>query len=71
MPSVPGKGSGGRRNEKAARNGKKVGRPAQHVTIRISVQSAAQLQQLMLTSVAGVSTPEQMVEHLIQQATPD
>lgn len=34
MPSVRGKGNGGRRNERAAENGKAVGRPLSSVTIR-------------------------------------
>jgi hypothetical protein len=34
MPSVKGKGNGGRRNEQAAENGKQVGRPLSSVTIR-------------------------------------
>lgn len=34
MPSVKGKGSGGRRNEKAEENGKQVGRPLASITIR-------------------------------------
>ena len=38
------------------------------IPIAISVESAARLQQLMLRPVAGVETPEQMVEYLILKA---
>lgn len=39
MPSVRGKGSGGRRNEQAARNGKRVGAPQKYITLRIPLAS--------------------------------
>lgn len=39
------------------------------IAIRISQESALQLQQLMLRDVPGVGTPEQMVEHLIREAS--
>lgn len=44
------------------------------VAIHISVESAAQLEKLMLRDMPGVGTPEQMVEALIQDGlllTPD
>jgi hypothetical protein len=34
MPSVKGKGNGGRRNEQAAENGKQVGRPRVYATFK-------------------------------------
>jgi len=57
MPSVKGKGSGGDMRARAARNGKRVGRPAKHwiipiepdkVAIVLSAESAALAQRLML-----------------------
>ena len=38
MPSVPGKG-GGRRNEAAARNGKRVGPPPKYQALRVPIAS--------------------------------
>lgn len=39
------------------------------IIIGISPAAAAQLQQLMLRQIEGVLTPEEMLEHLIRQAT--
>lgn len=62
---------GGRRDNPGGRPPKPIGERVAwkgKVAIRISVESAAQLQQLMLRDTPGVGTPEQMVEHLIEQA---
>lgn len=37
------------------------------IAVRISVEAAAQLQQLMLRQVDGVGTPEEMIEYLIRR----
>jgi len=39
------------------------------VAIRISPEVAIKLQELMLRQIDGVSTPEQMVEYLIRNAS--
>lgn len=37
------------------------------IAIRISVEAAAQLQQLMLRQINGVQSPEAMIEYLIRR----
>lgn len=68
-------------NEKPRRGGLRVdnpgGRPFKpigeraaykgKIPIRISIEAAADLQQLMLRFVEGVNSPEQMVEYLIRK----
>lgn len=58
-----GRGWGGPRpkaiEDRKANNGK--------IPIRISIEAAAQLQQLMLRQVNGVGTPEEMIEYLIRK----
>lgn len=39
------------------------------IRIGISIKAAAKLQQLMLRDIEGVSTPEQMMEYLIDEET--
>lgn len=75
----PNNNRGGRRNEAAAANGTQVGRPRKSIedkTARhdgkyafwISGAHALKLQTLMLRAVPGVTTPDQMIEHLIDEA---
>lgn len=76
MPSVKGKGSGGRRNEAAARNGKKVGRPPTHWKIPVEAGRAPVLlnadtlvlaQRLMLHEWPGVQTIEDLIAYAVRK----
>ena len=76
MPSVSGKGNGGRRNEAAARNGKRVGRPPKFMRVPalpdavwVAIPADAMLlaQQLMLREWPGVTTIEELIGLALRQ----
>jgi hypothetical protein len=79
MPSVPGKG-GGRRNEAAAANGKRVGAPPKYVTVRVPIadgkipvvlmlspDDALLAQRLMLRDWPGVTRVEELFAYALRR----
>lgn len=67
-------------NQHGGRRANQTGRPRKALEARtpradgklafwIDLEHAAKLQALMMKIIPGVNTPEQMIEHLIDQAT--
>ena len=79
MSSVSGKGNGGRRNEAAARNGKRVGRPPKFmrvpvlpdaVWVALPADAVLLAQQLMLRDWPDVTTIEELIPYALRQLAP-